>query len=109
VPGQILPLSGFSPEIARYFFSALAPSYDLRPRLQEIGVPALVIVGCYDWVCPPAASRLLATEIPGAHLTEIAQAGHFAFSEEPQAFQHAVRAFLASPAIQPTPTPAMQT
>jgi proline iminopeptidase len=95
VPGQILPLSGFSADIAAHFFGVLAPAYDLRPRLPEISVPTLAIVGKYDWVCPPVASRTLASEIPHTDLVEIAEAGHFAFSEEPQAFQHAVRAFLA--------------
>jgi proline iminopeptidase len=95
VPGQILRLSGFSADIAGYFFGVLAPAYDLRPRLPEITVPTLVIVGQYDWVCPPVASRTLASEIPHADLVEIAEAGHFGFSGEPQAFQDAVRAFLA--------------
>jgi proline iminopeptidase len=79
-----------------YFFGALAADYDLRPRLVEIGVPTLVIVGRYDWICPPAASHALASQIPGADLVEIADAGHFGFSEEPEAFQNAIIAFLLS-------------
>jgi proline iminopeptidase len=101
VPGQLMRLSGFSADIAGYFFGVLAPAYDLRPRLAEISVPTLVIVGRYDWVCPPVGSRTLASEIPHADLAEIAEAGHFVFSEEPQAFQDAVQAFLASTATQP--------
>jgi proline iminopeptidase len=97
IPGQLLPLSGFAPDVARYFFTELAPSYDLRARLPEISGPTLVIADCYDWVCPPAASRILAAQIPGADLTQIPGAGHFPFSEQPQAFQSSVRAFLAVP------------
>ncbi|MEU4235468.1 alpha/beta hydrolase [Nonomuraea sp. NPDC026600] len=95
IPQRIMRLSDVSLDVAAYFFRTLAPTYDLRPRLPEISVPTLAIVGRYDWVCPPAAARLLAAQIPGAHLVEIADAGHFVFSEEPQAFQDAVRAFLA--------------
>lgn len=52
VPGTLFALSSFSPEVSRYFFTVLAPRYDLRPatcdlrpRLPEIGVPALVVTG----------------------------------------------------------------
>jgi pimeloyl-ACP methyl ester carboxylesterase len=89
-----IALSGFVPEVAGHFFPNLAASYDLRPHLSEITVPTLVIVGREDWVCPPVASRILASSIPGAGLVEIADAGHFPFSEEPAAFRHAVTAFL---------------
>jgi proline iminopeptidase len=96
IPGRLLRLSTFAPDVAGYFFGALVAEYDLRPRLAEIGAPTLVIVGCYDWVCPPAASRALASQIPGAELVEIADAGHFAFSEEPEGFRNAVTAFLST-------------
>jgi len=98
IPGQLLALSGFSADVARYFFTELAPSYDLRARLPEISAPTLVMVGRYDWVCPPAASRILAAQIPGAHLVQIPGAGHFPFSEEPHAFQDHVVAFLTASA-----------
>lgn len=74
--------------------AVLAGADDLRPRLGEITVPTLVVGGRHDWVCPPAASRALASGIPAARLVEIADAGHFPFSEEPAAFQAAVRTFL---------------
>lgn len=96
VPGPIMQLSGFAREVAGYFFGVLAAEYDLRPRLPEITVPTLVAVGSYDWVCPPVASRALAAGIPEARLVEFPEAGHFAFSEVPQAFQEEVRAFLQS-------------
>jgi proline iminopeptidase len=96
VPGPILQLSGFAREVAEYFFGVLAADYDLRPRLAEISSPTLVIVGSYDWVCPPAASRALVAGIPEARFVEIAEAGHFGFSEVPDAFQEIVRSFLRS-------------
>jgi proline iminopeptidase len=95
VPGQILPLSTLATDVASHFFGALAGSYDLRPHLAEITAPTLVLFGRHDWVCPPAASRTLATTIPAARLVEIESAGHFPFAEEPDSFQTAVREFLA--------------
>jgi proline iminopeptidase len=94
IPGLILPLSGFARDVAEHFFGVLAHAYDLRPRLAEISAPTLVVVGSYDWVCPPVASRALAAGIYGASFVEFPEAGHFAFSEVPDAFQEAVRTFL---------------
>ena len=94
IPRQLMSLTSFAGDVARYFFSELAPHYDLRQKLSSVSVPTLVIVGGYDWVCPPAASRVLADEIPGAGLVEIADAGHFPFSEEPSLFGDAVHDFL---------------
>jgi proline iminopeptidase len=97
IPDQLMRLSGFSPEVAGNFFgTAAATSYDLRPYLHQIDAPTLIIVGRYDWVCPPVAGRLLASQIPDGRLVEIAEAGHFPFSEEPKAFHDAVAAFVQS-------------
>jgi proline iminopeptidase len=48
-----------------------------------------------DWVCTPEAGRALAAGIPGARLVELADAGHFGFSESPAAFMEAVRVHLS--------------
>ena len=95
VPGRLMALSSMNPDVATHFFSELAPRYDLRPRLGEIKVPTLVVVGRHDWVCPPVASRAIADAIPGAQLLELPDAGHFGFSETPEPFLHAVRAHIA--------------
>jgi len=92
-----MPLSPLSGDVAAHFFRELAPHYDVRPGLPEIAVPTLVVVGTHDWVCPPVAARLLADGIPRARLARIAGAGHFPFSEEPEAFQEAVTSFLDDP------------
>jgi proline iminopeptidase len=94
VPLRLFPLSSFNPGVAQHFFRNLASKYDLRPRLGEIGVPALVVGGGYDWVCPPAASRFLARSIPQAELVMLEEAGHFSFAEEPDRFREAVVAFM---------------
>jgi pimeloyl-ACP methyl ester carboxylesterase len=95
VPVRLLVLSSFNGELTAYFFSTLAPSYDLGPRLAEITAPTLVLVGSYDWVCPPVASRVLGDGIPGARLVELADAGHFGFSETPDAFLEPTRPHIA--------------
>jgi proline iminopeptidase len=97
VPGHLMSLSAFADDVAGYFFGVLAPQYDLRPDLKHIAVPTLVIVGGYDWVCPPVGSRALAAGIPNALLVEIPTAGHFAFSEEPHAFRDIVDDFIKDP------------
>lgn len=94
IPGHLLALSGFADDVASYFFGVLAPHYDLRPHLRRIAVPTLVIVGGYDWVCPPVSGRALAAGIPDARLVQIPAAGHFSFSEEPHAFRDVVRDFI---------------
>lgn len=95
VPGPLFALSGFAAEVAQHFFADLAPRYDVRPRLPEVAVPALVIAGAYDWICPPVAGRTIAAGLADADFVEIPGAGHFPFAEEPAAFHGAVRAFLA--------------
>lgn len=108
VPGHLLSLSGFAADVARYFFGELAPNYDLRRYLPDISVPTVVIGGGYDWVVPPAGSRALAAGIPDAELVEIPDSGHFGFSEEPQAFHHAVRELLGR-TLDPPPAPSIPT
>jgi proline iminopeptidase len=66
----------------------------VRSRLADIAAATLVIVGRHDWVCPPAAGRLIARTVPGAQLIELPDAGHFGFSETPEPFLAAVRAHL---------------
>jgi proline iminopeptidase len=95
VPGRLMALSSLNPEIAAHFFAHLASAYDVRPRLAEIAIPTLVIVGAHDWVCPPAGGRTIANAIPDAELVVLPDAGHFGFSETPEPFLTATRAYLA--------------
>jgi len=96
VPPTLTSLSIPSVDIMRHFMTALAPTYDLRERLKDIAVQTLVMVGKYDWVCPPRASRAIARGISGAVLQEFDDAGHFPFSETPDAFVAAMNAYLNS-------------
>jgi proline iminopeptidase len=70
--------------------------WDVRPRLGEIAVPTLVIVGVADFICPLNSARELAAGIPGAELVVLEQSGHFGHIEEPELFRDAVRKFVAT-------------
>jgi pimeloyl-ACP methyl ester carboxylesterase len=94
VPARLFPLSSMNVELVRYFFSELAPHYDVRDRLGEIAAPTLVVVGDHDWVCPPIGSRTIASRLPRATLVELPGVGHFPFAEAPDAFRTALRGFL---------------
>jgi proline iminopeptidase len=91
VPPLLFGLSGYNPEVGRHFFGALAQRYDVRPRLGEIAVPALVVCGGWDWVIAPVKGRILAAGLPDAELLELPSAGHFSYAEEPEAFLAAAR------------------
>ncbi len=68
--------------------------------LATIGVPTLVLVGADD--APyQAASDYMAAKIPGAKKAVIANAGHGANIDQPEAFNAAVLAFLAEAGLTP--------
>jgi 3-oxoadipate enol-lactonase len=75
---------------------ALRDRPDATPRLNEIAVPTLVIVGREDALTLPAAAETLAAGIPGARLVLLEKAGHLSNLEQPEGFTEAVRMFLAS-------------
>jgi proline iminopeptidase len=104
LPASLMALSSLNAELAAHFFGELAAAYDVRPRLSEISVPALVMIGRHDWVCPPSAGRALADGIPGTRLVEL-ESGHFGFSETPAEFLEAVRTFAEAGAMDLTDHP----
>jgi 3-oxoadipate enol-lactonase len=76
--------------------TAIANRADLTPVLGTIHVPTLVLWGAADRLIPPAQSQALSTGIPGARGVELPGAGHLAMLETPNAFDEAVRTFLAA-------------
>ena len=69
-------------------------SVDLAAFLPSMKIPALVIVGMDDFVCPPAGAEYLHREIPNSKLLAIEHAGHFPWLEQPQQFFDGIRTFL---------------
>jgi|SRR5579872_3140143 len=55
----------------------LIANLDLRPRLSEIDIPAIVFAAPNDWIVPCPASRVLANRLPRATL-RMANTGHAA-------------------------------
>lgn len=62
--------------------------------VQGITNPVLVVVGLEDQTTPPAMSRQLADNIPGAAYAEIAGVGHCPQLQDPNALMAAIAGFL---------------
>lgn len=73
----------------------LLRSVDLRPWLSEVRCPTLVIHGGHDALCPPAAGRWLAEQLPAARLALHERAAHAPFLSHPAWFAGTVRRFIA--------------
>ena len=71
---------------------AILEQTDLRARLADIRVPALVVHGSHDRLAAPAGAEFLAAHLPQAHLLRIEGAGHAPFLSHPAQFAQAVRA-----------------
>ncbi len=82
------------PDGARCMAEAMAQS-DHRALLPEIAAPVLVINGEADRRAPLAVAEVIHRAIPGAKLEIIPGAGHLPYLERPEAFNTAVRNFLA--------------
>lgn len=80
---------------ALYELTQASRPLGLDQRLQELGVPVLVITGDDDRIVPTEQSIRLAGEIPGAELVVIPNCGHVPQEECPAEFLAAVEAFLA--------------
>jgi pimeloyl-[acyl-carrier protein] methyl ester esterase len=83
---------------------AILEHTDLRARLAEIRVPALVVPGSHDRLAPPAAGAYLAARLSHAHWLRIEGAGHAPFLSHAALLADAVRAAVAG--VSPPATPA---
>lgn len=72
----------------------LPVSWDVRDRLGAIDLPTLVIVGTYDFICPPRGAYEMHAGIPDARLCELPASGHFGHIEEAGEFVAAVVDFV---------------
>ena len=70
--------------------------FDVRPRLGEIGQPALICCGTVDKMTPLRLSEELAAQLPDAELRTFAGAGHMLPLEQPQAIAATIAAWLAA-------------
>jgi pimeloyl-ACP methyl ester carboxylesterase len=85
-----------SPVAIRSAIHRMMHRADSTPLLAQVSVPTLVITGAEDDMIPVDESRRMANAIPGATLEIIPGAGHLANLEQPDAFNKALTAFLAT-------------
>jgi len=68
-----------------------AEAYNMVPHLNQIKFPTLVLVGRYDFVCPPSQAQILHDSLPNSELVIFEDSGHLPYIEEPDAFFKIVR------------------
>lgn len=68
--------------------------FDVMGRLDEIRVPALVIVGREDQMTPPRYAEYLHAHMPACRLVSVEGAGHMVQVERPKELNEAIRCFL---------------
>src|SRR4051794_25129013 len=81
------------PEVFRAACDALA-NLDLRPDLDKVRVPVLVLVGEHDEATPPPMSHELAAGLPQAHLEIIPGCAHVPQLQSPAIFLEMIGDFL---------------
>jgi len=81
-------------EQLNFGFGGFLRSFDFTEQLSQISCPTLVLGGAHDWICAPDHSRIIAKQIPRAHLKIFANSAHAIAVDEPEAFYAAVRGFL---------------
>ncbi|MBB6453742.1 proline iminopeptidase [Salirhabdus euzebyi] len=75
-------------------FHSNLTSFDLKERLQEVTVPAMVTAGKHDWIIPPNYSKQIADRIPGATFVLFENYGHSLVREQGDVYKQLLRDFL---------------
>lgn len=78
------------PEVLAAQLRLQATRVDLVPRLRDVAVPALVVAGVDDALCPPAFHDEIAAAVAGARRERL-DAGHLVSLERPEEFGALVR------------------
>jgi len=81
------------PQVLQAACAALA-ELDLRPQLEQVRIPVLVLVGEHDEATPPPMSRELAAGLPNARLKIIPGCAHVPQLQSPQLFLMAIGDFI---------------
>ncbi|MCC6008602.1 MAG: alpha/beta hydrolase, partial [Rhodobacteraceae bacterium] len=80
---------------------ALAARPDAQPMLARARLPALVLCGRHDALCPVRRHELMAKLLPGARLEILEDAGHLPTIEAPEATNAALARWLEGAAPAP--------
>lgn len=75
---------------------AMSRRQDSTELLPTLKIPVLLVVGDHDTLTPPAVAIAMHNHMPHAMLAQIANAGHLAALEQPQAVTSAMKTFLAT-------------
>lgn len=75
-------------------YLSLGQRHDYRPALAGVDAPVLVVHGAND-LQSEAASRAYLEALPNAEFSVMAEAGHFSFDEQPEAFAQTLKTFLS--------------
>jgi len=70
--------------------------FDVRDRLDEVGVPALVVGGTHDRITVSSASDYLARNLPKAELVMLERCGHMSMLERHREVNRQIAAFCAN-------------
>jgi pimeloyl-ACP methyl ester carboxylesterase len=87
--------AGASPATAAQLYLACASS-DVRPLLDRLRVPTLVLHRRGDRANPVEAGRDLATRIPGARFVELDGEDHLLWAGDPQALCQEIERFVTA-------------
>ncbi len=80
--------------------------FDLRSRLKEIDIPALIVSGEKDRLTPLKYSEFLHQNLRSSRLVMIPDSGHMVMAEKPDLFNESLKAFLDEiGATSKTPSP----
>lgn len=71
--------------------------YDLRPALNAVSCPTMIVAGELDKICPPSDAREFAESNAAVQSVEVlTRTGHWPMLEEPTRFNRLMSGFLAS-------------
>lgn len=87
-------MQSLTPESLAALQRGMAERPDSVPTLPGINVPTLVTVGEEDTLTPVTHAQLMHQRIPGARLSLIPHAGHYAPLEAPEEYSRILRQFL---------------
>jgi proline iminopeptidase len=66
-------------------------AYNVIPRLGEIHIPTLILVGRHDFICPPSQAQIMHECIDNSKLVIFENSGHLPYIEEADAFFKSIR------------------
>ncbi|MFQ6549882.1 alpha/beta fold hydrolase [Aestuariibius sp. 2305UL40-4] len=87
------------PEVFVRQSRALQRRPDQQAVLRKVKVPALILCGEHDALCPVKRHEFMAELIPYAQLTVVPGAGHLPTLEQPEAVTEALRGWLRQPLV----------